>query len=156
MDIRTLLPVAPNPKIEAFRSGDTVRVSLRVIEGNRERTQTLEGVVIRQHRGGAGSTFTIRRVTRGIGMELTYLFHSPRLESVQVVRRGRVRRARLFYLRGRFGKAARIKEAQRMIPGARLFQGDGVAEAEETEAPEAGATQEAVAPQQEAQTPQIS
>ncbi len=109
MDVRTLLPVTANPKVGDFRPGDTVRVSLRVIEGNRERTQTLEGVVMRQHRGGVGSTFTIRRITRGIGMELTYLLHSPRLESVQLVRKGRVRRARLFYLRGRFGKAARIK-----------------------------------------------
>jgi large subunit ribosomal protein L19 len=155
MDIRTLLPVTPNPKIAAFRSGDTVRVSLRVIEGNRERTQTLEGVVIRQHRGGAGSTFTIRRVTRGIGMELTYLSHSPRLESVQVVRRGRVRRARLFYLRGRFGKAARIKEAQRMIPGAQLSQGDQAAEAEEAQTSEAEAAQEAASPLQEAQATQV-
>ncbi|MBI4197565.1 MAG: 50S ribosomal protein L19 [Chloroflexi bacterium] len=149
MDIQALLPAASNPKIQAFRSGDTVRVSLHVIEGNRERTQTLEGVVIRQHRGGAGSTFTIRRVTRGIGMELTYLFHSPRLEAVQVMRRGRVRRARLYYLRGRFGKAARIKEAQRMIPGGQLFQG-GQAATEEAEAPEAETVEEAVGPQQDA------
>ncbi|MBI4202722.1 MAG: 50S ribosomal protein L19 [Chloroflexi bacterium] len=110
MDLQALLPNKANPKLQPFTPGDTVRVSLRVIEGNRERVQTLEGVVIRQHNNGAGSTFTIRRVTRGIGMELTYLLHSPRLESVNVVRRGRVRRARLYYLRGRFGKAARIRE----------------------------------------------
>lgn len=134
MDVQTLLPVTPNPKVESFRPGDTVRVSLHVIEGNRERTQNLEGVVISQHRGGAGSTFTIRRVTRGIGMEITYLLHSPRLESVQLVRKGRVRRARLFYLRGLFGKAARIKGQRVALPG-QASAAAAAAEAEEAEAP---------------------
>ncbi len=143
MDLQTLLPVVSNPKVESFRPGDTVRVSLRVIEGSRERTQNLEGVVISQHRGGAGSTFTIRRVTRGIGMELTYLLHSPRLESVQLVRKGRVRRARLFYLRGLFGKAARIKGQRVAMPGqaalAAAIAESEVAEVPVAESPEAAA-----------------
>ncbi|MBI4311059.1 MAG: 50S ribosomal protein L19 [Chloroflexi bacterium] len=144
-DLRTLMPVTRNPKVEEFRSGDTVRVNLKVIEGNRERTQTLEGVVIRQHRGGAGATFTIRRVTRGVGMELTYLVNSPRLETVQVVRRGRVRRARLYYLRGLFGKAARIK-------GERVAQRGMAAAVADDAAPEATEA-EAVAAEAEAQPP---
>ncbi|MBI4340599.1 MAG: 50S ribosomal protein L19 [Chloroflexi bacterium] len=120
MNLNALLPVPSNSKVEEFRAGDTVRINLRVIEGNRERVQTLDGVVIRRHRAGIGSTFTIRRVTRGIGIELTYPLHSPRLESVSVLRRGHVRRARLYYLRGRFGKAARIREGRGVQPQAQV------------------------------------
>lgn len=93
-----------------FRSGDTVRVHVRVVEGNRERTQVFEGVVIRFRNGGINKNFTVRRVTNGVGVERTFLLHSPRVERVEVVRRGKVRRAQLYYLRGLTGKAARIKE----------------------------------------------
>jgi large subunit ribosomal protein L19 len=94
-----------------FGPGDTVRVGIRVVEGNRERIQEFEGVCIRKRSGGINQNFTLRRIaSHGIGVERTFLLHAPRLESIRVVRRGKVRRARLFYLRGLTGKAARIKE----------------------------------------------
>jgi len=94
-----------------FRPGDTVRVGVKVVEGNRERVQDFEGVVIRKRAGGINASFTVRRIaSHGIGVERTFLLHAPRLDSINVVRLGKVRRARLFYLRGLTGKAARIKE----------------------------------------------
>jgi large subunit ribosomal protein L19 len=93
-----------------FRPGDTVRVAVRVVEGGRERIQQFEGVVLRKTRGGTSSTFTVRRVTHNVGVERTFLLHSPRIERIEVIRRGRVRRAKLYYLRGLSGRAARIKE----------------------------------------------
>jgi large subunit ribosomal protein L19 len=94
-----------------FRAGDTVRVGVRVVEGSRERVQEFEGVVIRRRSSGINENFTVRRIaSHGIGVERTFLLHSPRLESIKVVRRGKVRRAKLYYLRGLTGKAARIKE----------------------------------------------
>ncbi|MGB9791675.1 MAG: 50S ribosomal protein L19 [Thermacetogeniaceae bacterium] len=96
--------------IPPFRPGDTVRVHVKVIEGNRERTQVFEGIVIRRRGSGLNETFTVRRVSYGVGVERTFPVHSPRLEKIEIVRRGKVRRARLYYLRDRMGKAARIKE----------------------------------------------
>ncbi|MEW5954494.1 MAG: 50S ribosomal protein L19 [Bacillota bacterium] len=93
-----------------FRPGDTVRVHLKVVEGTRERIQVFEGVVIRRRGGGLSETFTVRRVSYGVGVERTFPIHSPRIERIEVVRRGRVRRARLYYLRKLRGKAARIKD----------------------------------------------
>jgi large subunit ribosomal protein L19 len=94
-----------------FRAGDTVRVGVRVVEGSRERVQEFEGVVIRRRSGGINENFTVRRIaSHGIGVERTFLLHSPRLDSIKVVRQGKVRRAKLYYLRGLTGKAARIKE----------------------------------------------
>ena len=110
MDLDTVLALAPNPRIQEFRPGDTVKVNIRIKEGDRERLQAFQGTVIRSRGRGAGSTFTVRRVSYGIGVERTFAFHSPLVESVEVVRHGRVRRARLYYLRGRYGRAARIKE----------------------------------------------
>ena len=110
MDIFTVAPVTRDPKVQEFRSGDTVRVNLRIREGERERVQAFEGVVLRLQGKGPGSTFTVRRISHGIGVERTFPIFSPRLESVQNLRRGAVRRAKLYYLRGRFGRAARIKE----------------------------------------------
>lgn len=110
MEAYQLVPVAPNPKIEEFRPGDTVRVSTRVKEGDRERTQTFEGVVIVKRGVGPGAAFTVRRVSHEVGVERTFLLHSPTIEAVQVVRRGAVRHARLYYLRKLSGRAARIKE----------------------------------------------
>ncbi|MBI2866734.1 MAG: 50S ribosomal protein L19 [Chloroflexi bacterium] len=110
MDIRSVLPDQPAAKLPEFRPGDTVKVSVRVTEGDRERVQTIQGVVIRRHRSGLGSSFTIRRVSYGVGVERSFLYHSPLLEKVEVVRRGQVRRAKLYYLRERFGKKARVKE----------------------------------------------
>ena len=96
--------------IPAFRPGDTVKVHVKVVEGNRERVQIFEGVVIGRQNGGVRETFTVRRVSYGIGVERTFLVHSPRLAKIEVVRHGVVRRAQLHYLRGRTGKAARIRE----------------------------------------------
>lgn len=93
-----------------FRPGDTVKVHAKVVEGNRERIQVYEGVTIRKRGGGLGATFTVRRITYGVAVERTFLLHSPRIDKVEIVRKGRVRRARLYYLRGRVGKAARIRE----------------------------------------------
>jgi large subunit ribosomal protein L19 len=113
MDVSHLFERPENPNIEAFKPGDTVRVSAKVVEGDRERIQVFEGVVIRRNVGGAGANFTVRRIAHGVGVERSFNVNSPRLEKVEVVREGRVRRARLYYLRGRTGKAARIKEKAR-------------------------------------------
>ncbi len=110
MQAQALVSVTRNPKVEDFAPGDTVRVSFRVREGERERVQVFQGVVIRNRGGGVGATFTVRRVTYSIGVERVFPLYSPRLEGVQIVRRGLVRRARLYYLRGLRGRAARIKE----------------------------------------------
>ena len=96
--------------IPDFRPGDTVKVHVKVVEGNRERVQIFEGVVIGRQNGGVRETFTVRRVSYGVGVERTFLVHSPRLAKIEVVRHGVVRRAKLHYLRGLTGKAARIRE----------------------------------------------
>jgi large subunit ribosomal protein L19 len=97
--------------IPEFRAGDTLRVGVRVVEGSRERVQEFEGVCIRRRSGGIHENVTLRRIaSHGIGVERTFLLHSPRLDSIKVVRHGKVRRAKLYYLRGLTGKAARIKE----------------------------------------------
>lgn len=96
--------------VPSFRPGDTVRVHVKVVEGGRERTQIFEGTVIRRRGSGLNETFTVRRLSHGVGVERTFPVHSPRLEKIEVIRRGRVRRARLYYLRERVGKAARIRE----------------------------------------------
>ena len=94
--------------------GDTVRVWVKVVEGNRERLQAFEGTVIARRNGGVRETFTVRRVSYGIGVERTFPIHSPRVDHVEVVRHGKVRRAKLYYLRERQGKAAKIKEVKRV------------------------------------------
>jgi len=96
-----------------FGPGDTVRVFFKVIEGGRERVQPFDGVVIRRQNGGLRETFTVRLISYGVGVERTFPLHSPRIEKIQVLRRGKVRRAKLFYLRGLSGKAARIRENKR-------------------------------------------
>ena len=93
-----------------FNIGDTVRIMVRVVEGTKEREQAFQGVVIKQKGSGAGETFTVRKVSSGIGVERVFPMHSPNIKSVKVVRRGKVRRAKLYYLRDRIGKAARIRE----------------------------------------------
>ena len=95
----------------SFNVGDTVRVSFKVIEGTRERIQIFEGTVIAKRHGGISETFTVRRLSFGIGVERTFPIHSPKITKVDVVRRGKVRRAKLYYLRERTGKAAKIKES---------------------------------------------
>ncbi len=96
--------------VPEFRVGDTVRVHNRIKEGNRERIQIFEGIVIKKQNGGNRATFTVRKTSNGIGVEKTWPIHSPNVADVQVVRRGKIRRAKLFYLRGRSGKSARVKE----------------------------------------------
>ena len=93
-----------------FHVGDTVRVQVKVVEGSRERLQAFEGVVIARRNGSVRETFTVRRTSYGIGVERTFPLHSPRVDSITVVRRGKVRRAKLYYLRGLSGKAAKVKE----------------------------------------------
>jgi large subunit ribosomal protein L19 len=110
MDITTLLRKEPNPNIPTLAPGDSVKVSAKIAEKGKERTQVFNGVVIKVRRGADGGNFTIRRVARGVGVEHTFPFASPLVEKVEVVRRGKVRRARLFYLRGLSSKASRTKE----------------------------------------------
>ncbi len=93
-----------------FGPGDTVRVHVKVVEADRERIQVFEGVVLRRNGGGLQETFTVRKVSGGVGVERVFPVHSPRVDKIEVVRRGRVRRARLYYLRDRVGRAARVKE----------------------------------------------
>ena len=113
MDPKSLVELKENPNIPDFRPGDTVRVNAKVIEGDRERIQAFDGVVIRIRRRGPGSAFTVRRVSHGVGVERSFPYYSPLIEKVEVVRVGRVRRAKLYYLRQRVGKAARIRAGSR-------------------------------------------
>ncbi|KRM94020.1 50S ribosomal protein L19 [Loigolactobacillus rennini] len=99
--------------IPAFRAGDTVRVHARIVEGERERIQIFEGVVIKRRGAGISATYTVRKITNGVGVERTFPLHSPRVAKIDVIRHGKVRRAKLYYLRNLHGKAARIKETKR-------------------------------------------
>jgi large subunit ribosomal protein L19 len=96
--------------IPEFRPGDSVKVHIRIIEGNKERVQVFHGVVIKRKRGMMNATFTVRKISYGVGVEKTFALHSPQIEKIEVVTLGRVRRSRLYYLRDRRGKAARIRE----------------------------------------------
>lgn len=113
MDAESYVDLKTNPNIPDFRPGDSVRVHARVVEGDRQRIQVFEGVVIRIRTRGAGSSFTVRRVSHGVGVERVFPYYSPLVEKVEVSRVGRVRRARLYYLRQRVGKAARIRPGSR-------------------------------------------
>jgi large subunit ribosomal protein L19 len=126
-------------KTPALRAGDTVRVHAKVVEGTRERIQVFEGTIIRVTGGGLRRNFTVRRVTHGVGVERTFLVHSPRIDKIDVLRHGDVRQARLYYLRGKVGREARIHERRRLV-----------AEAAEAEEPEA--EQEEAAAEPEAET----
>jgi large subunit ribosomal protein L19 len=98
-----------------FGPGDTVRVHVKVVEGEKERTQIFEGIVIRKRGEGGRASFTVRRISYGVGVERTFPLHSPRIEKVEVARQGRVRRSKLYYLRGLAGKAARLKEKRAVV-----------------------------------------
>ena len=103
---------------ENFAVGDSVKVYVKVVEGEKERAQAFEGVVIRKRGEGARASFTVRRLSYGVGVERTFPLHSPRIEKIQVVRRGQVRRSKLYYLRGLAGKAARLKQQRAgAVPG---------------------------------------
>lgn len=110
MSIASVIEIKPNPNIPELTPGDTVKVSNKVVETGRERIQQFQGTVIRLRRGGIGASFTVRRVAYGVGVERTFPLYSPLVEKVEVVRHGKVHRAKLYYLRRRSGKAARIKE----------------------------------------------
>ena len=111
MDVRhTLTANQLRSDIPLFRAGDTLAVSVRVIEGEKERIQVFQGVCIKRKGGGINETFTVRKISNGVGVERIFPLHSPRLASIEVIRRGKVRRAKLYYLRELRGKAARIKE----------------------------------------------
>lgn len=108
--IRSIEAAQMKETVPQFNIGDTVRVSAKIKEGNRERIQVFEGVVIKKQGGSSRATFTVRKSSNGIGVEKTWPLHSPKIEKVEVVRRGKVRRAKLTYLRGRVGKASKVKE----------------------------------------------
>ena len=112
--IRSIERAQLRTDLPQFGIGDTVRVFVKVVEGSRERLQAFEGTVIAKRNGSIRETFTVRRVSYGIGVERTFPMHSPRLGRIEIVRRGKVRRAKLYYLRGLQGKAAKIKEVRRV------------------------------------------
>ena len=130
--------------IPDLKVGDTVKVHQRIKEGNRERIQVFEGIIIKKQGGGLNATFTVRRVAYGCGVEKTFLIHSPMVEKIELVRVGKARRAKLYYLRERLGKAAKTKEAI----GARIENKEIVIKGAETE--EAPVAEETVAPVEEA------
>ena len=109
-ELDALTDASPREDLPDFGSGDTVRVHARVVEGDKERVQVFAGVVIRKRRKGMASNFTVRKIASGVGVERTFPLYSPRLDKIEVVRRGKVRRKNLSYLRGLTGRAARIKE----------------------------------------------
>lgn len=111
MDIIKQIEAESLRKVAEFNVGDTVRVNFKVIEGNKERIQAYEGIVIARKHGGLRETFTVRRISSGIGVERTFPVHSPKIDSIVVVRKGSVRRAKLYYLRSRTGKAAKVKSS---------------------------------------------
>jgi len=110
MNMESVVEVKPNPNIPEITSGDTVKVSSKIVEGDKERIQIFQGVVIKIRRRGISSSFTVRRVAYGVGVERTFPFFSPRVEKVELVRRGKKRRAKLYYLRGLSAKTARLRE----------------------------------------------
>jgi len=124
-------------KTPALRAGDTVRVHAKVVEGTRERIQVFEGTVIRVTSGGLRRNFTVRRVTHGVGVERTFMIHSPRIDKIDVLRHGDVRQGRLYYLRGKVGREARIRERRRLVAE------QGEPDEPQEEAVEAGAAEAA-------------
>ena len=157
--------------LPSFAAGDRVRVHFQVVEGNRRRTQLFEGIVMRRQGSGSRETFTVRKQSFGVGVERTFPLHSPKIEKLEVAARGAVRRAKLYYLRGRIGKAARVAERRWGIdeelisapvaaaePEAVDAEGATQAEAEATEAPEADAPEAEAAdsaPEVEAGAPEV-
>ena len=151
-------------EVPRFREGDRVRVHFQVIEGTRRRTQVYEGVVLRLQGSGSRRTFTVRKISFGVGVERTFPLHSPKVEQIEVVARGQVRRAKLYYLRGRVGRRARIRERRDFGPVEMLVSAsaadeaaaaDGAAEAE-AEATEAAEPDEGAQAPESADTPEAS
>jgi large subunit ribosomal protein L19 len=138
MDIREVVKPKLNPNIPQLAPGDTVRVTLRVIEGDRERLQYFQGMVIRTRRGVDGGSFTVRRVVYGVGVERTFPFQSPLVQGVEVLKQGKARRAKLYYMRNLSAKRARLKERRKKVPQ----RAEVEAEPEEAELEEAEAASE--------------
>ena len=132
--VREIEKTALKDKVTDFKIGDTVRVEVEIVEGDRTRTQPFEGVVIARKGSGSRETFTVRRIASGVGVERTFPLHSPRLAGIKVVRRGEVRRAKLYYLRRKVGKKARVKEGRIRRVTAEPAKGE--------EAPEEAASEE--------------
>ena len=143
MNITDIHEVKTNPNIPALAAGDTVRVRQKVVEGEKSRIQVFQGVVIRIHNAGAGTNFTVRRVTSGVGVERTFPIYSPMIDGVEVVRHGKVRRAKLYYLRGLSSRASRIKEKRIEKIGEEITPSEPTAETAETVAAEAVTTEAA-------------
>jgi large subunit ribosomal protein L19 len=137
MNITDVLEVKANPNIPALAPGDTVRVRQKVVEGEKSRIQVFQGVVIGIHRVGVATNFTVRRVTSGVGVERTFPIYSPMIDGVEVVRHGKVRRAKLYYLRGLSARASRIKEKRIERLGEEIKPAEPIPE--ELAAPEAAA-----------------
>ena len=126
---------AQQKTVPTLTPGDTVKVHAKVVEGNRERVQIFEGIVIGCRGSGAKQTFTVRRIAHGVGVERSFLLHSPRIDRIDVVRHGKVRRAKLYYLRGKVGKSARIREKRQAVASSVPSDRDA-GEEEETETAE--------------------
>jgi large subunit ribosomal protein L19 len=118
-------------KVPALRAGDTVKVHAKVVEGTRERIQVFEGTVIRVTGGGLRQNFTVRRVTHGVGVERTFMIHSPRIDKIDVLRHGDVRQGRLYYLRGKVGREARIRERRSQVAAPEAAPAEAEKETEE-------------------------
>lgn len=148
MEPHSVVTVERNPAIQEFAPGDTVRVGIRIREGDRERVQVFQGVVIALKGRAPGTTFTVRRVSYGIGIERTFPLYSPLVERVEVVRRGDVRQSNLYYLRGRYGRAARIKErAWTREKSSKVVEPEPVSQVEPVEEPVAEAAEQPEAPE---------
>jgi large subunit ribosomal protein L19 len=145
------------PEVPVLRSGDTVRVHVKVVEGTRERIQVFEGVVIALGgKTGLASTFTVRRVTHGVGVERTFLVHSPRIDRIEVLRHGDVRRAKLYYLREKVGKRARIRERREPIGGGQMTRSRAAAAATDDGAAEIHDVDDEVEEIREAELPETA
>jgi large subunit ribosomal protein L19 len=156
MDIKNVLDIKANPNIPRLSSGDTVRVKQKVVEGEKTRIQVFQGVVIRIHNAGVGTNFTVRRVTSGVGVERTFPFYSPMIDGVEIIRHGKVRRAKLYYLRGLSARASRIKEKrlERLGEEIRPAQPEPESEAsQEASQPTSTELPTAAAPEQVASAP---
>lgn len=144
MNVGSLYQVKPNPNIPRLSPGDTVKVSFKVKEAARERLQTFPGLIIKVRRGSGGGSFTVRRVTSGVGVEHTFPFASPLLDKVEVVRHGKVRRAKLYYMRRLSAKEARLKERRERLEEGSIAPEIAAPEIQEVpETQEAKATEEA-------------
>jgi large subunit ribosomal protein L19 len=135
MDMASVIDIKPKASVPELNPGDSVKVSIKVVEGDKERVQVFQGVVIRIKHTGDGVVFTVRRASFGVGVERTFPVNSPRVEKIEVVRRGKTRRARLYYLRGLSAKASRIKE-RREVEGDNTTEQQPVAEAPPVSTPE--------------------